>query len=139
MLFLDISGKGPSKLCENVITWFVNKYLPRHKLSIWVHHCGLKREGVVGWCIVDDCNYRPRNFNIEIQTQLPKELYIKTLLHEMQHVLQHVRGDIKDKGHNRLWKGINHSNTDYENQPWELEALEMEQILYEEYIISLRP
>ena len=65
------------------------------------------------------------------------EEYTKTLLHELWHILQHVRGDLRDKRNQRLWKGIDHSQTDYSDQPWELEAHRMEEVLYQEYHTQL--
>ena len=100
-------------------------------------HRGLLREGVYGWCTVSDCTWRPRSFLIEIHNRLSPEDYIKTLLHELQHVLQHVRGDLRDKRGIPCWKGIDCSELDYEDQPWELEAHSMESVLYEEYLTSL--
>ena len=41
--------------------------------------------------------------------------------------------DLRDKRNQRLWKGIDHSETDYSDQPWELEAHKMEEVLYREY------
>jgi Zn-dependent peptidase ImmA (M78 family) len=64
------------------------------------------------------------------------EDYTKTLLHELQHVLQHVRGDLKDKGQKRLWKGIDCSDLDYDEMPWEQEAHKLEEILYHEYLTN---
>jgi hypothetical protein len=117
--------------------WFIGKYLPRHKLDITVKYRGLLREGVFGYCTVEDCNYRPRSFLIELHTNLPEEIYCKTLLHELQHVLQHVRGDLRDKNQKRLWKGIDCSELDYEESPWEIEAHQMEEVLYQEYLTTL--
>jgi hypothetical protein len=135
MLYFETRGyKYSKKLCESVVFWFIDKYLPRHKLDITVNHRGLFREGVFGWCTVEDCDYRPRAFLIEIHNFLSKEDYIKTLLHELQHVLQHVRGDLRDKHQKRLWKGVDCSELDYEEQPWEWEAKEMENILYLQYL-----
>ena len=54
------------------------------------------------------------------------EAYTKTLLHELWHIYQHVKGELKDKRGKRLWKVIDHSKTDYKNQPWEIEALKMQ-------------
>ena len=65
------------------------------------------------------------------------EEYTKTLLHELWHILQHVRGDLRDKRNQRLWKGIDHSQTDYSDQPWELEAHRMEEVLFREYTEGL--
>jgi hypothetical protein len=43
-------------------------------------------------------------------------------------------GNLKDKHGKRLWKGIDHTETDYSNQPWETEARLMEEQLYNEYL-----
>ena len=125
MLLLEYSGsKYSKKRCESIVNWFVEKYLPRHKLEIVVHHRGLLRERVLGWCTVIDCDWRPRSFEIELHNRMSVDNYTSTLLHELWHVYQHVKGDLKDKGSNRYWKGIDHSDTDYSDQPWEVEAEE---------------
>jgi hypothetical protein len=55
----------------------------------------------------------------------------------MQHILQHIRGDLRDKRGIRCWKGIDCSELDYENSPWEIEAYAMESKLFNEYIRHL--
>jgi len=133
--FISYSGYGYSKrLCEDVTTWFLNRFLPRHQIDVEILHRGLKRVNVYGWCSVIDCDWRPRSFLIEIHNGLGKEDYIKTLLHEMQHILQHIRGDLRDKRGIRCWKGIDCSELDYENSPWEIEAHQKEKELFEEYL-----
>ena len=116
------------------MNWFVDTYLPRHKVIINVDHIGLLRNSVFGWVWATDCDHRPREFEMEIHNRLNPEDYTKTLLHELWHVYQHVQCDLKDKRQYRLWKGVDHSNTDYEDQPWEVEALRMEDELYREYL-----
>ena len=134
MYYLSYSGYNYSKRrCERIVDWFVNRYLPRHKLIINVDHRGLLREGVFGWMWAADCDYRPRDFEIEVHNRLDEEHYTKTLLHELWHVYQHVKGALRDKHGKRLWKGIDHSETDYEDQPWEKDALKMEEVLYKKY------
>ena len=135
MFHLTHSGYDYSeKRCVDVAEWFVDEYLSRYNIDINVHHCRLiNRESVYGWCWATDCDYRPREFDIEIDNQLPMHMYIETLLHELWHVYQHVKGDLKDKYGKRLWKGVDHSKIDYEKQPWEKEAVKMEQILYRQY------
>jgi hypothetical protein len=95
---------------------------------------GLLREGVYGWINVEDCDYRPRAFLIELHNMMDLESYIKTLLHELQHMHQHIRGDLRDKGAKRLWRGLDCTNMDYENLPWEIEASIMESELYSMYL-----
>jgi len=135
MLFLEITGhKARRRRCESVVAWFVGKYFPKHKLDVIVHHRGLLREGVYGWISVEDCDHRPRAFLIELHNMMDLESYTKTLLHELQHMHQHIRGDLRDKGAKRLWKGIDYSDSDYEDQPWEKEASIMESELYSMYL-----
>lgn len=134
MLFLEHSGQRYSKRrCEDVINWFISKYLPRHKIEISVNHRGLLREGVYGWVWVTDCDHRPRSFEIEIHNRMDSDHYVRTLLHELWHVYQHVKGSLKDKHGKRFWRGIDHSETDYSDQPWEIQAIQMEEILFNEY------
>jgi len=134
MLYLETTGYNYSKQrCERIVNWFVNTYLPRYKITINVDHLGLMRQGVFGWMWASDCDYRPREFEIEIHNRMTPENYTKTLLHELWHVYQHVKGLLKDKHNKRLWKGIDHSETDYDDQPWEKEALQMEEVLYKKY------
>ena len=138
MLYLTHSGYNYSRRrCEGIVTWFVGKYLPNHKLYINVDHKGLRRESVFGWAWVVPPDYRPREFEVEIHNGLNPALYTETLLHELWHVYQHVTGKLKDKYNKRYWKGIDHSETDYEDQPWEKEAHKMEEVLVREYTQSL--
>jgi len=137
MLSLYTSGsKYSRRRCKSVVSYFCNKYLKRYKIEVEVLHRGLLREGVYGWCSVTDCDWRPRSFLIEIHNRLNEEDYIKTLLHEMQHILQHIRGDLRDKRGIRCWKGIDCSGLDYEEMPWEKEAHSMESILYQHYLLD---
>ena len=134
MLFLSHSGYNYSqRRCDRVVNWFVNEYLPRYKLIINVDHKGLLREGIFGWVWATDCDHRPREFEIELHNRMDVEPYTKTLLHELWHVYQHVKGHLKDNRLHRLWKCVDHSDTDYDDQPWEQEAIQMEDILFEKY------
>jgi len=135
MLYFSHRGYGYSKtLCEDIVDWFISNYLPRHKIDLIINHRGLKREFVHGWANIEDCDYRPRAFFIEMQSNLDKKMYGITLLHELWHVYQWVMGDLKERRLKRLWKGIDHTETDYEDQPWEVEARTMEIALYKKYI-----
>ena len=135
MLSFSSSGcKYSKRTCNDVVEWFVMNYLPRYKIDITIHHRGMLRDGVFGWVGVLDCDYRPREFEIEIHNRLTPKDYIQTLLHELWHVYQHVKGDLKDKHGIRLWKGVDQSATHYDDQPWEKQAHIMEEILYNQYL-----
>ena len=135
MLYLETTGYGFSKkLCEDVVCWFVSKYLPRHKLEIEVLHRGLKREQALGYCDVAGRHYNPREFLIELDTHMDKETYTKTLLHELYHVLQFCKGELKLKSSKRYYKGECMEDLEYYEQPHEIAARWNERILYQQYL-----
>jgi hypothetical protein len=135
MLTLYKSGYGYSKrLCEDVVTWFISKYLSRHKLEIEVLHRGLKREQALGFCDVAGETYKPRSFLIEMDTHLDKKTYVTVLIHEMYHVLQFVKGELKLKSSKRYFKGECVEDLEYLEQPHEIQAHYYERILYYQYL-----
>ena len=135
MLALYPEGYGYSKrLCEDVVCWFVSKYLPRHKLEIEVLHRGMKRESAYGYCDVAGRHYNPREFLIELDTHMDKETYTKTLLHELYHVLQFCKGELKLKSSKRYYKGECMEDLEYYEQPHEISARWNERILYQKYL-----
>jgi hypothetical protein len=135
MLALYPEGYGYSKrLCEDVVSWFVSKYLPRHKLEIEVLHRGMKRESAYGYCDVAGRHYNPREFLIELDTHMDKETYTKTLLHELYHVLQFCKGELKLKSSKRYYKGECMEDLEYYEQPHEISARWNERILYQQYL-----
>ena len=134
MSVLEITGYGYRKRdCKSVALWFLNTYVSRYKIYLEICHRGLKHEKVHGYCDFTGKSYRPREFLIELDTYMPKELYIKTLLHELVHLRQWLNGSL------RLHKGKMCYNLecvedyDYEDQPHEIEARQQEKILYLKY------
>jgi len=135
MLFLETTGYGYSKtLCEDVVCWFVSKYLPRHKLEIEVLHRGLKREQALGYCDVAGETYKPRSFLIEMDTHMDKKTYITVLIHELIHLQQWVKGELKLKSSKRYFKGECVEDLEYLEQPHEIQAHYYERILYYQYL-----
>ena len=135
MLTLYTEGYGYSKrLCKDVVTWFVSKYLPRYKLEIEVLHRGLKRDGVVGYCDVAGETVRPREFLIELDTYLDKKTYVRTILHELFHMKDFCLGNLKIKSCKKYYKGECMDDLQYWQQPSEIMAYWNERILYQEYL-----
>ena len=129
------SGYGYSKkLCEDITSWFLNEFYPRHKISVDIVHRGLKRENALGYCDVEGDSYRPRHFLIELQSNMCKESYIKTLFHELTHLAQWVDGSLRFRHGKMRYCQEPVENYDYEDQPHEIEARENETILYDLYL-----
>ena len=137
MYYLDITGYGYHKrVCESVVDWFMNRYLPRHHVGIRLVHRGLKRELVYGWCDFEDDHKRPRSFLIELQSHMNPELYVKTLIHELVHLRQWVLGSLRQKRGKMYYGSTKVEDLDYEDQPHEIEAREQEETLYISYLIE---
>jgi hypothetical protein len=137
MSYLEMSGYGYSKrLCEDVTIWFLNKFLPRHKIDVEILHRGLKREAVYGYCDYVGESYRPREFLIELDTHMEEELYIQTLLHELVHLRQWVVGSLRLRSGKMYYGKECVEDVDYWDQPHEIEAREQEETLYLEYLIE---
>jgi hypothetical protein len=132
---IETTGYGYHKrICEDVASWFLNKFLPRHKIYVEIVHRGLKRECVYGYCDYTGESYRPREFLIELDTHMNQELYIKTLLHELVHLRQWVTGTLRTKRGKRYYGSVNVEEIEYWDQPHEIEAREQEEPLYLEYL-----
>ena len=132
-------GYGYSKnLCEDITSWFVNNFFPRHKINLTVLHRGLKRECALGYCDVmteiEEYPHRPRNFLIELDTYMDEETYSLTLFHELTHMAQWIRGDLRHRYGKLCYSLEPVENYDYEDQPHEIEAREEEIRLYERYL-----
>ena len=135
MSYITHSGYGYSKLlCEDVTTWFLNRFLPRHKIDVEILHRGLKRENVHGYCDVVGDNYRPRQFLIELDTHMKKELYIKTLLHELVHLHQWVLGSLRFRYGKLCYSNEPVESYDYWDQPHEIDARMKEQVFFYQYV-----
>lgn len=99
----------------------------RRKLDIEVQLEDLS-EYEYGYCD----NLADRYFDISINQNLPQEEIIQTLLHEMVHVKQYASGELNNRGVVWKWNG-ELVDCEYQDSPWEIEAYELEQTLYEGY------
>ncbi len=110
----------------------LTKQLNRH---IIVNVVFRKNLSYLGLTYVDDYNSsgKLREFTLEIYRDQIEEEILKTLAHELVHVRQYAVGDLNEEA--TLWQGrLMEVNLAYENQPWEIEADELADTLYEEYI-----
>ena len=129
------SGYGYSKkLCEDVTSWFLNKYYPRHKIDVDIVHRGLRRDSVLGYCDVIGRSYRPRHFLIELQSDMYRELYIKILLHELTHLAQWVDGTLQWNDEKLYYCQEPVEKYEYKDRPHEIEARDSEIVLYDLYM-----
>jgi len=70
-----------------------------------------------------------RNFIIDVALY---GNWMSTLAHELVHVKQFARGELTENL--QYWKGKDHSETKYWEQPWEKEARRLQKKLMNEYM-----
>ena len=137
--YITHSGYGYSqRRCQNITSWFIKTFYPRHKLDVDIIHRGLLREGAFGWCDCSGGYSRPREFVIELHTNMNKELYTKTLLHELFHMMQWINGSLTSKKCRMYYKNEPVEKYEYEDQPHEIAARAAEESLYEQYITDCK-
>ena len=117
-------------LVEDIAWWFCEKYFKRFKsFNIEIDLCKIP-EKVQGWCMEIDKNCS----HIQIDKRLEGDDFITCVLHELVHVKQQFKGELKEiNGIEKMWKGEVHIGVDYYNLPWEKEAYHMQEVLLDEY------
>ena len=115
---------------EDIAWWFCEKYFKRFKsFNIEIDLCKIP-EKVQGWCMEIDKNCS----HIQIDKRLEGDDFITCVLHELVHVKQQFKGELKEmKGIEKMWKGEVYIGIDYLNLPWEKEAYHMQEVLLDEY------
>jgi len=88
---------------------------------------------VYAYCVPEELETRLRSFEIQIRkTRINKML--RLLAHEMVHVKQFAKNELKEKyfkdGNKTLWHGRICNIESYWDQPWEIEAFALEEELF---------
>jgi len=89
---------------------------------------------ITGDCGWEDDSIRPRDFMIRLDAEMGKRKMLISLAHEMVHVKQYAKSEMRDMLHHSTTKWFKESvNTDemnYWDLPWEIEAHGREVGLY---------
>tara|TARA_R110001606_G_C14883458_1_gene591615 strand:+ start:54 stop:524 length:471 start_codon:yes stop_codon:yes gene_type:complete len=125
------SGKTKRQMVESIAEYAIGLLMPRLKgkldIRIELVACLKAKESIAGDCIWEDRSHKPREFTIRVDSTQPRQDMLETVAHEMVHVKQYSRGELKDVARSIKycrWNGkeINTSRTNYFDQPWEIEA-----------------
>jgi hypothetical protein len=92
---------------------------------------------VDGYCTQEDHD----DYTIELRSDLRGEELERTIIHELVHIWQYVRGDLIQEhidglGPRMIWMGEDMTSVDYDNRPWEREAVDLEE-RYHKQLVSL--
>ena len=128
MNYLAVTGstKRKREIAESAMIHCISELMPRMRtLDIELTLKKIKDEEVVGWCHEGE---NKREFFIDIEKSLDGEDLIETVFHEMEHVWQSATRKMKDLPFGRkMYMGkVYDETTAYEDEPWEVEAYEMQ-------------
>lgn len=136
---LIVGRRAPlsNKMLRDATNFFLNKLMPRltDKLTIIIRWTD--SDIFHGECTWLDSNDRPREFEITLSRNLPWTDILQALAHELVHVKQFARNEMKDYLSNRptTWFGKPiDADMPYYDLPWEAEAYDREVVLMHAYV-----
>lgn len=133
------STKKKRTLAEDVARFCIKKLMPRIKTLDICIQLSNDMENHSGYCLA----VNNREFVIEVDAKETELEFIETICHEMVHVKQHARGELKDVDmFFKKWKGeeiltMHSTLEEYMAFPWEAEAYGMESGLRDEYCYEM--
>ncbi len=134
MIFCTVNGGSQEerKLIEEAFYFAVEELMPRkQKLDVEIWLTDMPYDDADGYHLhVDKYEH-----NIELQTGLIEEDLVTALFHEMVHVRQSERCQMKDKGLIKIWNGVEYLSLystvdEYMSLPWEAEAYKLQEEMY---------
>jgi Zn-finger domain-containing protein len=115
-------------------TLFYLNCLNQYNSNITVHIVQMPDLGADGTCE----KISKKEFIIELNSDLKLEHCLITLAHEAVHIKQYLTKQLKTwylkTGTIDIWEGKRFRNVDYFQQPWEAEALLLEEQLYIDFV-----
>lgn len=138
---IEIIGKPRAVSIDEIhyATQWITTYLIGNRItnSLYLTLNFTNLKDVNGNCIWVGDNNRPREFEIEISNKLGYKPTMSALAHELVHVKQYAKGELKDYMVHKWcrWKDeiFQVDDIDYWEAPWEIEAFGREVGLVHKY------
>jgi len=130
MVTINIKGgtKTQKKYTKSMVKFCADMLMPRiHNLEINLRLKDFKEDDSYGYALAtDDADAnRPREFDLDINTDARLRRLLETVAHEMVHVKQFARGELYQSSMTakHRWQGNwQRSEKEYWDLPWEIEA-----------------
>lgn len=133
-------SKANKKLVTEAAIFFANILMdPRMVKGLRLDICISTKHATMGECVDEDGTRSPRYFTLNLRNRSTDDSLVRTLAHEMVHVKQHARNELRhgpmmyarggyvptSKWNGEVWlpKG---KQCDYYDAPWEIEAYGLE-------------
>lgn len=137
------SDRKTQKLCKDIAQYCADILLGTRlsdKIELRIEFVKQldKHNAIEGDCGWEDDELRPREFTIRIREGLKLSRKLRTICHEMVHVKQYAKGEMK-----QMWKPARTTkfqgeyfsdDMDYWDTPWEIEAFGRECGLYTRWV-----
>lgn len=137
-MIIEYSGfcKKQNKILDEAVPFFAEKLIRSRTLSVLELSFVRTDMEECGVCEYETTNINPRSFIIEISKKVKGDEFVKTIAHELVHVKQYVRGELKERYKPRshlLWYDnvVEMTKEGHYNSPWEVEARELEEKLFD--------
>ena len=138
--FRNIPSSVPINILRSAGQWYAEKLMGKRlaraiSVRVIFKKDYLKKSGCSGTCIWEDDYVRPREFLVELDSSDKPDVILQNFAHEMVHVKQWARGELKDvmRGYSLCkWKGelVDTEKVEYYDTPWEIEAFGREYGLF---------
>jgi len=140
-MYIEFTNRLKSKKrfhIENIIRFCVLEMLNEKDWTGLEIEVNVTKSTADGFCEYSDTNISPKSFILEINKDLEGDELTKTVIHEMVHVKQYVKGQLKERYtpvHHHLWykEMIIVNDDNFYDVPWEVEARELEEKLFHTY------
>jgi len=132
-----LTRRFKNKKLSNTIKKATSFYLSRlnqDTANVTIHIVQMPKLGADGTCE----KISKKKFVIELNDDLGVELRLITLAHEIVHIKQYLTKQLRTwhlkTGTIDVWEGKRFRNVNYFQQPWEAEALLLEEQLYIDFV-----
>jgi hypothetical protein len=136
------SNRKSQKLAKNIALYCARKLMSARLARTLTVTIKFEKDlkGIEGDCEWLDEDFRPKDFIIRISDNIPLAKQLKCICHEMVHVKQYARDEMKQMfrpyGTTRYMGQYYSDDMDYWEQPWEIEAYGREPGLYTNWVDS---
>lgn len=143
MIELSIQGGNAKqrKLVEKAIKFCINLMLPTTR-SLHINVELKEQDGVSllpgdYGSVVNISGYN--SFHMELWKKQNVNQLLETTMHEMIHVKQSIKKEWTTYYSKCYWKGIDHTDTSYSQQPWEKQAFRLAGTLVKKFKKKTKP
>ena len=127
------------KLAKAFCQFALAKFMPRvhHEIVVTIKGSNLLEKSAMYADVIYEDNEPYREFTLRIDNEQSNEMFIRTLAHEVTHIKQWVKREMRlneRTGLVRFGKKHYSRDMDYNEMPWEVEAHGREYGLYNQFV-----